>query len=1003
MIGQTVSHYRIIEPLGKGGMGTVYLAEDTLLGRRVAVKFPLPAIQERDFHARFLREARAISELSHPSIATLFDYGETSEGQPFLVMELVKGRPLSELIAKGQLTLAAAVQIISDVATALGEAHARNVIHRDIKPSNIMVDERGQVKVLDFGLAKQLVDESVLSSDPEALTLLSARTGSGVVLGTPAYLSPEQATGGAVDGRSDLFALGAVLYESITGEMPFAGTTLIEIASKVLQVDPERPSKINPQIPQDLDFVSLKALAKKPEKRYQSASEMVADLRSVADLVQEDSSQTLIRRTLPSSVSGHSRTLGNLSQALQRPRIPIYYVLIAVVVALGAGFIALRWWRPSPHQPPAEAQRWYEVGTNALRDGAYYQASKAIEKAIAADDNYMLAHARLAEALVELDYSDRAKDELLRVTSAQRSGLSKLDSLYLDAITATARHDFARAIELYKQIAQQTPEAEKPYVLVDLGRAYEKNEDIKKAIENYAEAASGNPQYATAFLRLGILQGRQRDLPSALASFNKAESIYQARGNLEGRAEVFYQRGFVFNNGNQLSDAKTQLEQALSLARAADNKAQEIKTLLQLSSVIADLGETGSSTEYAHQAIDLAEKNGMENLAAQGMIDLGNSLLIRAEYVEAEEYFAQALESAQRNKAPRNEARARFSLASLRVQQYNPDDAVHYLEPALAFYQQGGYRTETSFGLGLLARANMQKGDYEAALKADQGILQLAQQADDQSQIAFSHAEMGSVLAHQERYPEALDHLSQAYSIYKTLGVQRSIGSNLLSRGDVLWRLGRYQEAQLLLDEASLIANNPNSGLKRLSAEINLASCEMTLSQNRFAEAKAIAEKLLASAGIEFPNIALDARRVLCLAQSKEGAPAAAKQTCADLADKAKQLNDPGMISSVQLALAQATLLGGDSQGALAISLQSQQNFDRAEQIESEWQAWLVAALASRAGGQTAQAQQYGLKAMELLSKLQQKWGTEAFNSYATRPDVQQLRKQLAELPSATR
>ncbi|MEP6708479.1 MAG: serine/threonine-protein kinase, partial [Pyrinomonadaceae bacterium] len=519
MIGQTVSHYRILEPLGKGGMGTVYLAEDTLLGRRVAVKFPLPEVQERDFHARFLREARAISELSHPSIATLFDYGETVEGQPFLVMELVKGRPLSELIGKGQLTLSSAIQIISDVATALGEAHARNVIHRDIKPSNIMVDERGQVKVLDFGLAKQLVDEAVLSSDPEALTLLSAKTGSGVVLGTPAYLSPEQATGGAVDGRSDLFALGAVLYESITGEMPFSGNTLIEIASKVLQVDPERPSKINPRIPQRLDFVSLKALAKKPDKRYQSAAEMVADLHSVAELLPEDSSETLIRRTLPSSVSGHRRTLGNLSQILKFSRIPIYYVLIAVMVVLGAGFIALRWWRPAPHQPPAEAQRWYEVGTNALRDGAYYQASKAVEKAIALDDNYMLAHARLAEALVELDYSDRAKDELLRVTTAQRTGLAKLDSLYLDAITATARHDFPKAIELYEQIEQQTADAEKPYVLVDLGRAYENNEDIKKAIENYAEAAKRNPQYPTAFLRLGILQGRQRDLPSALASF----------------------------------------------------------------------------------------------------------------------------------------------------------------------------------------------------------------------------------------------------------------------------------------------------------------------------------------------------------------------------------------------------------------------------------------------------------------------------------------------------
>src|SRR5688572_15728584 len=578
MIGQTVSHYRILEPLGAGGMGTVYLAEDTLLGRRVAIKFPFAATNEHDFRARFLREARAISELSHPPIATLFDYGETVEGQPFLVMEFVSGQPLSKLIEKGQLTLARALEIISEVATALGEAHARGVIHRDIKPSNIMVDERGRVKVLDFGLAKQLTNDRVLSSEPEALTLLSAKTGSGVVLGTPAYLSPEQATGGAVDGRSDLFALGAVLYESITGQMPFSGSTLIEIASKVLQIDPELPSKINPRVPRELDFVTLKALSKKPDKRYQSAAEMSADLNSAGELVRDDSGKTLISRDFRPSAAGHTRDFGTLSQILQRPRIPVYYILIAAVVILAAGLIIWRWWQPTPYQPSAEAQRWYDVGTNALREGAYYQSSKALERAVAADEGYMLAHARLAEALVELDYSDRAKDELLRVTAADRSGLSTKDLLYLDAITATARHDYAKSIELFKQIAQQAPEAEKAYVILDLGRAYEKNNEIANAITNYTEATTRNPQYPTAFLRLGILQGRRRELPAALASFDKAEAIYQALGNLEGRAEVAYQRGFLFNNSNKLADAKAQLEQALNLARAADNKSQEIKT-----------------------------------------------------------------------------------------------------------------------------------------------------------------------------------------------------------------------------------------------------------------------------------------------------------------------------------------------------------------------------------------------------------------------------------------
>ena len=253
-------------------MGTVYLAEDTHLGRRVAIKFPSVDSDSHDFRARFLREARAISELSHPRIATLFDYGQTDEGRPFLVMELAKGQTLAELIRKGELSLTRAVQIVADVAEALTAAHARGLVHRDIKPSNIVIDDRGQVKVLDFGLAKQLVNSSAAGSQPEAPTLLTTETRSGVVLGTPAYLSPEQARGQAVDGRSDLFSLGIVLYESITGHTPFTGEGFIDIAANVLHVSPPPPSRANAGITRQLDFVTLKALEKRAEKRYQSAA-----------------------------------------------------------------------------------------------------------------------------------------------------------------------------------------------------------------------------------------------------------------------------------------------------------------------------------------------------------------------------------------------------------------------------------------------------------------------------------------------------------------------------------------------------------------------------------------------------------------------------------------------------------------------------------------------------------------------------------------------------------
>ncbi|HAF25121.1 MAG TPA: hypothetical protein DCK93_19815 [Blastocatellia bacterium] len=998
MIGQTVSHYRILEPLGEGGMGTVYLAEDTHLGRRVAIKFPSVNSDSHDYRARFLREARAVSELSHPGIATLFDYGETSEGRPFLVMELARGRPLTELMQKGELSLARAVAIVTDVATALVEAHARGVVHRDIKPSNIMIDEPGQVKVLDFGLAKQLNKDHVGSSEPEAQTLLATETRSGVVLGTPAYLSPEQAIGGAVDGRSDLFALGTLLYESITGRTPFAGNSFIEIAANVLHVEPAPPSRVNPDVPRELDFITLKALAKKPAKRYQSAKEMIADLNAVKDQLEENSGQTLIRRTSPSLFSVHSKTLNNISQILQRPRIPISYLLVGAAILIAIGGIAFRIWRPSPHTPPAEAQRWYDIGTAALRDGASYQASQALERAVAADDNYMLAHARLAEALVELDYVDRAKDELLRVSGADRARLQTIDALYLDAITATARHDFPKSIELYNLIAKQTPDSEKPFVLLDLGRAYENNNDVKEAIQIYQEASTRNPQYATAYLRLGIVYGQQGDSARALPAFDTAESIYQASGNMEGRTEVILQRGKLLNNRNKLAEARTQLDHALTLAKANDNKSQTIKTLLQLCSVSFDAGEMVRSTEYAREAVELAQKNGMENLSAQGLVDLGNSFLIRGEPGEAEKYLSEALELAQRARARRNEARARVSIASLRQQQNKPDEVIRLLEPALAFYQQGGYRSETFSCLALIARANLQKGDYDAASQGHERLLQLAQDSNDQSLVALAHAERGSALATEEKFSEALDHLDKAYAIYSAEGVQRSIGYNLIDRCNVLWRLGRYGEAQTLLDQAAAIANKPGGELKRLSAEVDLIVAEIALSQDHFPAAKAAAETALGKAGKEFENLALGAKMVLGLAQVYSGAGAAGRQAAEEAVAMARQLADPVKLASAQLTLAKALLNSGDYAGASTNAVAAAEAFARLELMASEWQALLIAAQANQNLGDKTKAREYAVRARDSLFKLEQRWGSDNFKSYLGRSDIQRLRKPLDQL-----
>jgi serine/threonine-protein kinase len=998
MIGQTVSHYRILGNLGEGAMGAVYLAEDSHLGRRVAIKFPTRKDDEQQFHARFLREARAASTLSHPNIATIYDYGETPEGQPFIVMELVEGKPLSELLHEDKLTLARAIQIVEDVAAALGEAHSRGIVHRDIKPSNMVVNERDQIKVLDFGLAKQLENGEAAHADPDARTLLAMRTQSGVVIGTPLYLSPEQARGIPVDARSDLFALGAVLYECLAGKPAFSalGAGVVEIAANVIHVNPSPPSFFNPHVPQELDRITLKALAKKPEERYQTAEELIKDLRAAQDaLHEEDVAHTRTQRINAPHGAGHASALATLSDLFKRPRVSVGVVIAALVLVGLAGWMIVRATRPAAHQPSAEAQRWYETGTNALREGAYYQASKALQQAVSADENFALAHARLAEAWMELDYIDKAKDELLRVTdlTPDRSVFPQLDSLYLDAVTATVRRDFAGAVKSYSEITRLSPM--QPQVYVDLGRAYENNEEPKKAIESYIKATSLDQQYATAYLRAGILYGRQQEIQSATAAFDKAEALYQAMSSVEGRAEVFFQRGFLLRNVGKIAEARPQFQQALDLARVINNQSQRIKILLQLSSIASSEVNTGQAQKYAEEAVSAAQSSGIENLTTRGLIDLGNVFFSRGDYGEAEKYFKQALEFAQRNKGRRNEARALLSLGSLRIQQSNADEAVRYIEQALPFYQQGNYRKEASQALLLLVRANILKGDYDAALKAYQLQLQNAEQVNDQSQKALSHEGIGTVLVLQDRYAEALNHFEQKYNISKTLGDQKGVGYGLVERGSALWHMGRYTDARKVLDEALTVANRPDGGFKALLAVIYATEAEMALSQRRFPIAKEHGQRVLALAGTQYAE-AIEAKRVTGLALVFSGAAQQGRGLCEEALSMASK-HDPSMISGAELALAQAMLENGDAQGALSNALRAQESFARVGRQESEWRAWLIAALASRRAGDETKAREYATRAADLLIGLGKKWEANAYGSYLTRPDVQYARTQLKE------
>jgi tetratricopeptide (TPR) repeat protein len=740
--------YRITRFLASGGMGDVYAGVDEETGEKVALKFiGMLGAGDPRVESRFRREVELSRKIEHPNVCRTLALSEHA-GERFCAMELLEGETLAGRIERqGRFTPEEALPVALALCDGLAAAHAAGVIHRDLKPGNVFL-EAGRVVIIDFGLAAAAVREGSLTS-------------ASAVIGTLAYMAPEQLEGNAATERSDLFALGVLLYEMLTGQKPHAAKSPFRLAAQKA-----REVRFHvPGLPAVWDEVLTRCLKAQPRERFGSAAEV---------------RQSLVRGR-PS-----------LRFLLSRRRVLLPLGAAAAVLIGWAGWH----WAGRDYRPGPEAARLYGEARDAMTQSASLRGAQLLERAVAADPEFVQAFALMAVAYAETDQIDKAREAVLHATAAadRRWGLGRGERAALNAARATVIRDFTGAAEPYRRLAAVTSGQERVQALLALGRTLVQAGRADEAIAAFETVLRDDAGNSAARIRLAALLARRRDFDGASREFSAAERDYRQRGNDEGLADLLLARALVVRTRDLAFDQRD-LDEVAALSQKTGSLYHSLSAQFGLASLHVRERRYDEAMALMRTASEAARKEDLPVLAARAQSELGYLFVYQREQEKAVPVLREALEMAERSRSLATVASTRMRLGEALTGVGQPDAAVEVMRPAIAWYRQGGY--QDIFPLMLIKWGTAQPLPHTAAREAAfQEALELATRNGDETYQAMALQRLAGEYG-MRNLRRAVEYFDRAVPLARKVNNH----GTMAAAGGALFHLGEFERGERVLRE----------------------------------------------------------------------------------------------------------------------------------------------------------------------------------------------------------